>query len=159
LLWSLRSSRPWERCGEAVTVFELAEQAGAASRQLKDYPDLLLYQFLPGKQREETGVEAILVCGRGVVLGNKVFSRPEDLKQLDVSRPSAEALAEWLRTWLKFLHEDFLPQAGKYLERPKGQAAAKFRVAEAVVCGKCGQRFLPRAGEVGIAMEGEEGQR
>src|SRR5207248_1068494 len=43
LLWSLRPRRPWDHCGKAVTVFEVAHSPGQ-SRLLEEHPDLLLLQ-------------------------------------------------------------------------------------------------------------------
>src|SRR5262249_10208506 len=41
LLWSLRAGRPWDRCGPANTVFELAADPNEG-KLLARYPDLLL---------------------------------------------------------------------------------------------------------------------
>src|SRR5262249_46635349 len=46
LLWAHRPTRPWDRCGEARTVFELAAEAEGRAL-LERVPDLLLWQEEP----------------------------------------------------------------------------------------------------------------
>jgi hypothetical protein len=134
-LWSLRTRQPWgERCGEAFTVFDLAEQAGLASRLLEQCPDLLLYQFLAGAERAEHGPEALLICRRGVVFGGKLISQPRQAHELPI-RPDR------VTAWLGYLAEDFLPQ----LKSAAGQtkSTVKFRLLDLSVCPGCGHSVAP----------------
>jgi hypothetical protein len=144
-LHALRSARPWERCGEALTVFELAEQAGVGSRYLAACPDLLLCQFLTGRQAE-SGLEAILVCGRGVVVGQSVHrQRPLHLD------PAQAALANTVGRWLDFYLGEWAGQPADEGEIGAGWRE-KLQLPEARVCAGCGLRFLTRPGETGIAL-------
>ena len=76
LLWSLRATRPWDRHGKADTVFDLAAQA-SSTRLLDCYPDLLLCYALPDHDDQVARNQLLLVlCGRGVILGQTLFTRP-----------------------------------------------------------------------------------
>ena len=72
---------------DAFTLFERLEA------KLEQYPDLLFYQFLPGRERGQEGPEAILVCGRGVVLGKTLFSQPGRAFPIYPKGRDADALA------------------------------------------------------------------
>jgi hypothetical protein len=134
-----------------LTVFELAEQASLGARHLEAYPDLLLYQFLPVRERGAAGPEAILVCQRGIVVGSKLFTeRPRK-----VDRSNA-ALAQRLEAWFDFFFGDWA-RLIRDKPTPSSSLAGKLRLPEARVCPQCGQRFLASAGEKGIALPGLAG--
>src|SRR5262249_34287528 len=81
LLWSLRPSRPWDRCGPATTVFELAGDR-ERSALLADQPDLLLVQEEPSwlvvgdGGQGAMGPARILLSPRGVTLQETLFTEP-----------------------------------------------------------------------------------
>jgi hypothetical protein len=131
-LWSLKTSQPWERCGEAFTVFDLAEQAGLASRLLEQCPDLLLYQFLGGA---EHGPEALLICRRGVAFGGKLINQAKQVHELPIH-------PDRVTSWLSYLFDEFLPQ----MKSSQSQTAkpGRFRVVETNVCPGCGRSVAPR---------------
>jgi uncharacterized C2H2 Zn-finger protein len=133
-LWSLKTSQPWERCGEAFTVFDLAEQAGLACRLLEQCPDLLLYQFLGGAEHAERGLEALLICPRGVVFGGKLINHVKQAHELPIR-------ADRVTAWLAYLSEQFLPQ--NKLGRNQTAQAGKFRILDANVCPGCGRSGMP----------------
>jgi hypothetical protein len=134
-LWSLKTSQPWERCGEAFTVFDLAEQAGLAGRLLEQCPDLLLYQFLGGAERAEHGPEALLICRRGVIFGGKLINQVKQTHELPIR-------ADRVTAWLAYLSEQFLPQE-KSGQAPTARSG-RFRILETNVCPSCGRSVTPR---------------
>ena len=78
LLWSLRSSRPWDRCGDPLTVFDLAADPKRADL-LGRYDDLLLWQVEPEWLVAAPGVTEpqpahIFFCLRGVLLQGVLFT-------------------------------------------------------------------------------------
>src|SRR5262249_40189384 len=119
-------------CGEAFTVFDLAEQAGLASRLLEQCPDLLLYQFLGGA---EHGPEALLICRRGVVLAGKLIDQPKHVHELPIR-------ADRVSAWLAYLSEQFLPQTKSGQNRTA--KPGRFRIVETNVCPGCGRSVTPR---------------
>ena len=139
-LATLRLTRPWEFCGEAYTVFELAEQPGGGLSQLAACPDLLLHQFLTGHDRKATGVEALLICSRGVVVGKKAYSA------LPLAVDLPPAIAERATLWLTYLKE-FRTNA-----TAAGRGALHVRASGAQKCAQCGESFVPRAGGAGIPV-------
>lgn len=140
-LWSLRTSRPWERCGEAFAVFNLAEQAGLAGRLLEQCPDLLLYQFLAGTQRGADGPEAILVCRRGVVFGTTLIATPQQARDL-AARTSIRV--DRLEIWLSYLFGELLPHVKSRMGSVHKKDAAVFRLTAASICPNCGQSLMAK---------------
>jgi hypothetical protein len=170
LLWSLRASRPWDRVGEAVSVFEAAGEAGAAEL-LGRQPDLLLRHPLPPRfgTQAEGGAAHILTCSHGVVLRGAVFTRPpldvavatRDLRHelvvdgrhfLFDSDP--EPVASRLERWCRYHFEEFLPATGDVHRWRSPHATAVLRAWGTVRCPDCGRPLLPRVGGVGVALEG-----
>jgi hypothetical protein len=178
LLWSQRAMRPWDRCGAAMTVFELAEDVGNAAL-LEQYPDLLLYQDHPewllaaDGSTEKMGPAEILlvssgVCLQGVefvttprlievhgksmgdelILGDKRFRGPQPLDEL----------AARMERWFRFTFHDFLPQtrAAAHWEPP--DRAALLRAWGMIPCPECHTQILARVGEVGLALEAKEAE-
>ncbi len=78
LLWSLRPTRPWFRCGLSRTVFELATEPQSAEL-LASYPDLLLVQDSPElplithNDQPEAAVQ-VLLCAAACSF-NRFYSR------------------------------------------------------------------------------------
>jgi hypothetical protein len=173
LLWSLRASRPWDRCGEAQTVFELAEESDHA-QLLARHPDLLLFQeeprwlVAPDGGQGKMGPAQIIVDTGGVrlqgvefvttpllievrakslgdemFLGSKLFRGPQPLDEL----------AQRMERWFRFAFHEFLPltSAAAHWEPP--DRAALLKAWGPVQCPECGSRLLPRVGEVGLALD------
>jgi hypothetical protein len=175
LLWSLRPSRPWDRCGPAVTAFELAADAGRA-RLLAVHPDVLLYQedgetllaadggagrMAPAQV--VLGVDGVWLQGVGfrepprvvevrgrplgseLIMGESVFRSPADL----------EALARRMERWFRYAFHEFLPQLPKVETWQSPDRSAILRAWGAVPCPECHRHLLARVGEVGIALDEE----
>jgi uncharacterized C2H2 Zn-finger protein len=178
LLWSLRASRPWDRCGEVKTVFELAEDVDYAT-VLARHPDLLLFQ-------EETqwvvaaeggtgkmGPARILLLPSGVTLQEVEFvSTPRVIEVVGKSlgdelllgtklfrgpRPLDE-LATRMERWFRFAFHEFLPQTQAAAHWQPPDRAAMLRAWGTIPCPDCGARVLARVGEVGIALEEKTGK-
>src|SRR5205823_14746861 len=83
LLWSLRATRPWDRCGPANTVFELAVDPDEG-KLLARFPDLLLVQRASLHTAGGQSITAdVLLCGRGVVVQDALFKeRPRTVEIL-----------------------------------------------------------------------------
>jgi hypothetical protein len=164
LLWSQRPHRPWDRCGEAITVFELVNDAEAGRRLLGKYPDLLL---------AEVNLPVLFVCGRGVVFQDVLFQdyprkvetrhrRAEERADYEVildeyrftfaSDPTA--VVKRLERWFRYFLNDFLPlvEGVHSWKAPSGTKPLLFQ--KPVVCPECQQLLVPRAGDVGTALSG-----
>ncbi len=169
LLWSLRAARPWDRVGEAATVFEVAGEAGAGDL-LGRYPDLLLRHPLPARfgADAEGGAAHVLTCGRGVVLRGVVFTRPpsavtvatRDFRHelvVDGHRflfgSDPEPVASRLERWCRYHFGEFLPAADDAHHWRSPHATAVLRAWGTVRCPDCRRPLLPRVGEVGVPLE------
>jgi hypothetical protein len=175
LLWSLRPRRPWDRCGEAKTVFEIAAASEGAAL-LEKYPDLLLHQAVPAPL-EESAVgkpvwAEILLCGRGLVFEDTLFREPPREAAVELSRgflarggfdlvlgdfrfrfaSDPQPLAGRLERWFDFAFAEFLPEAGSAVNWQSPGVAASLRAEEAMPCPECGTVFLPCVGDVGVLV-------
>jgi hypothetical protein len=172
LLWSLRTSRPWDRCGEVQTVFELAHDP-EATELFSLYPDLLFWQEEPDwpkvaevSQPGPTPVQ-ILFCARGVVCQQTLFSilprrvemttrwRRCELRLDDKIFWSVKVLDELerrLERWFRYAFQDFLPQVPRVQQWQAPDRTTLFRAWGARPCPECQKYFLPRTGEVGVAQ-------
>jgi hypothetical protein len=173
LLWSMRAERPWDRCGEALTAFELAEDVDNAPL-LERHPDLLLFQEEPrwqvvadggtGKmgsarivlstsgvclQGMEYVTTPLLVEVRGKASGDElrmgahVFRGPQPLDELAVR----------MERWFRFAFQEFLPKTRAAAHWRPPDRAALLRAWGTVPCPECGTRMLARTGEVGLALD------
>jgi hypothetical protein len=159
LLWSLRPSRPWASWSEALTVFELALEADNGQAWLGKYPDLLLL---------DEGGPAVIVCGRGLVFQETMFTDlPANLEMkarrdfdgieyeliVGVHRfrlvTDPTALVGRLEHWFRYHFKEFLTQADgvRRWQAPEGSKSAQFQ--EPVACPECRRLLVPRAGQVG----------
>lgn len=140
LLWNLRSGRPWDRCGEAFTVFELAGHAKLIGRQLEQVPDLLLWQAGPEVDLDEPPA-SVGICDRGVVYAGTILTQLTGPVQVSAKKRSGRAGFEmtagsatfWFRqdpqeaarrleAWCQFCFREFQPQALALLaRRPAGR--------------------------------------
>jgi hypothetical protein len=167
LLWSLRASRPWDRCGEDARLgFEFAEDPDSAD-VLQRWPDLLLYQPTTNPRAE------FVVCGRGVVFeGNLFREKPKSIQAIarrlhggtghelvidgEVFRFRTDAewlgwrLEEWFAVWQKqFAHEKV---EGVHDWRSPA-VTANLLARETVPCPECRRPVLTRAGQVGGLLD------
>jgi hypothetical protein len=171
LLWSLRASRPWDRHGQADTVFGLATDP-AEDDFLGRYPDLLLRHPLPARfgADVESGEAYVLLCGRGVVLRGTVLTHtPHNVAvwarhgryELVVDEyrfwftSDPDPVAGRLQRWCRYHFDEFLPAAAEVHGWRSPHATAVLRAWGAVRCPDCGRALLPRVGEVGVPLEVE----
>jgi hypothetical protein len=171
LLWAWRPRQPWDRCGEAATVFELAARRGRAGLLLK-YPDLLL---VPETDSEGEDEQPILLCARGVVFWGQLFPEAPRISELRSKRLAGEvvyevtvgrerfefrddpaALLESLSKWVRFHFKEFLPQVGGVARWKSSSVSAALRARETVPCPECSRAVLTRAGQVGRSFDVEE---
>jgi hypothetical protein len=159
LLWSLRPSRPWSRCGKASTVFEIAVDADAARKHLAKHPDLLLIAW---------DVPGIYLCGDGLSFHDVVFRREprqvevkprgklkggyelwiDDADFFFTSDPT-ELIAP-LERWFRFWFRDFTARVSSVFTWKSPGVAAAIHDRDSVVCSSCGALVLPRCGEIGV---------
>lgn len=173
LLWSLRPSRPWEPCGPAQSVFELAADPGNESR-LAEMPDLLFFQMdrnWPMAHLENGGETPFRVAVRVSVLQiqeERFNERPAAVRvkgRLDGSElivgskrfhseGDLEGLAKRVEAWSWYLFTQFLPTLPEVLNWKPPQADALWRAWGAIQCPGCGQPLLPRVGEMAVVLGG-----
>jgi hypothetical protein len=176
LLWSLRPSRPWDRCGDAETAFGLAESE-SVNNVLVKYPDLLLYQSGAGSGRRNPTIQ-VVVCGRGVAIEGRLFSEPPrtvewtsrqngeadrhtvllDGEGIPIRGDPDEAVARMDR-WFRYYFNEFVGQVAEVYRWTSPHISAILRAWGIVTCPECNRRFTARPGEIGIALddEGESG--
>ncbi len=173
LLWSLRAQRPWDRCGDAQTAFELAEDVASAPL-LARYPDLLLYQEEPRWQVAADGgdekmgpARVVLDTGSVRLQGVEFLSTPQPVevrgKVLGYELWLGEAkfrgpqplddLAKRMERWFRFAFHDFLPLTRAAAHWKPPDRAALLRAWGTLPCPECGVRLLPRVGAVGLDPE------
>jgi hypothetical protein len=173
LLWSLRPRRPWDRCGEVVTAFELAADPDREDR-LGHYSNLLLWQEEPdwvivadGGQ-EKMGAAEILLGAEGVRLQGLLFVEPPRVVEVHMKslghelvlgphyfRSSGEldSLAQRMERWFRYAFHEFLPTVEAVLDWRSPDRATILRAWGAVPCPDCRRFLLPRVGEVALALD------
>ena len=173
LLWSQRPTRPWDHCGEARTVFDLAAEPAHADL-LGRHPDLLLWQREPDWVIAVEGGEApmreaeILVCAGGVWFQEVRFVGPPAVVETTYrafggslalgdrrfrGAGEIDALARRLERWFRFAFADFLPRTADVRTWQSPERAAILRAWGAAPCPECGFYHLPRVGAVGVALD------
>jgi hypothetical protein len=172
LLWSLRARRPWERCGDALTVFELAAEPDSGE-VLQRWPDLLLYQTIATPRAE------FVICGRGVVFQDKLFrEKPQNIQAIarrlqggtghelvidgEVFRfkMDAEGLGWKLEEWIAVWKKQFAPDKVEAVHGWRSPAVtANLLAHETVPCPECRRPVLTRAGQVGDSLEETQERR
>ncbi|HWG42995.1 MAG TPA: hypothetical protein VN688_09430 [Gemmataceae bacterium] len=175
LLWSLRPTRPWDRCGDPLTVFDLAADRKRAEL-LARYPDLLLWQEEADWLVAAPGVTdpkpaQILFCVRGVLLQDILFTetprvvevnarwRYSDLVIGDQRFRSAghlDGLALRMERWFRYAFSEFLPALPNVEKWKAPDRIAILRAWGAVTCPQCQRSLLPRVGQVGIALSEDD---
>jgi uncharacterized C2H2 Zn-finger protein len=170
-VWEQRLIRPWQPCGPAATVFELARNAELSAQILETASDLLLYHRLPALGDDPP--EALLLCGRGMVYreavlyeppgevrvrtceewrggGYEVRLGPHRLRFTDPPGP----IVERLKAWSNFFLGEFLPRAEGVL---KYRASDRLSVLLSPVVGRCpacAKAVIPLAGQIGVTASG-----
>ncbi len=172
LLWSLRPTRPWDRCGDPRTVFDLAADRHR-SDLLGRVPDLLLWQDEPDWLVAAPGVTEpqpahIAFCLRGVLLQDILFTETPRVVEVNArwryndlvigeqrfrSSGSLDALALRMERWFRYAFSEFLPAVPNVESWKAPDRLAILRAWGAVACPECRRQLLPRVGEVGIALE------
>jgi hypothetical protein len=172
LLWSQRASMPWERCGSARNVFDLARYPDSASL-LGRFPDLLLFQEEPdwppvceGDSVEYAPVR-ILLSSRGIICQQTLFvhlPRQVEMKthmrnwELTIdtqrfrSRAPLDQLEKRLDRWFRFAFLDFMPKISQVYRWQSPDRTTLFRAWGAQACSECQRYFIPRVGQLGIAQ-------
>ncbi|HZU34838.1 MAG TPA: hypothetical protein VFA18_02955, partial [Gemmataceae bacterium] len=160
LLWSMRPRRPWDRCGQAVTAFDLAGSDSRAGR-LKQVPDLLL---------EATEPPAVLLTNRGLAFQGKVFAelprrievrragkREYELQVDDQRLLMPDHPGRWVihfQRWCQFFFQEFLPELPK-VHLWQAPNAPPLTMHVAVRCPECRHALLTRAGELAAEVNPE----
>ena len=163
LLWSLRSSCPWERFGQAETVFQLAADRDRGEKVLSDRPDLLLLC---------TDVPDLYLGTRGVVFRGTVFTeRPATIAvratfasdtnayvlALDDHRfhfaDNPERYISQLERWLRYFLEEFKPQVRSAGEWRAPVPAAMLDDPGLFRCSTCRRLIVPQPGLIAIAAD------
>jgi hypothetical protein len=172
LLWSLRPTRPWDRCGDPLTVFDLAADPNR-SEMLGNHPDLLLWQVEPDWHVAAPGQTdpkpaQIVFCLRGMILQGTLFTEKPRVVEVNArwryndlvineqrfrSSGSLDMLALRMERWFRYSFSEFLtalPQVEKW--RPPDRQAI-LRAWGAVTCPECHHQLLPQVAQIGIALE------
>jgi uncharacterized protein YbaR (Trm112 family) len=172
LLWSLRPTRPWDRCGDPLTVFDLAADPKRTDL-LGRFRDLLLWQLEPDWLLAAPGVTDpkpahILFCVRGIVLQDVLFSETPRVVEVNArwryndlvigeqrfrSTGPLDMLALRMERWFRYAFSDFLPTLPRVEKWQAPDRLAILRAWGAVACPECRRQLLPRVGQVGIALE------
>lgn len=175
LLWSLRPTRPWDRCGDPLTVFDLAADPQRADL-LGRYPDLLLWQMEPQWLIAAPGVTEpkpthILFCVRGVLLQGVLFNETPRVVEVNArwryndlvigeqrfrSTGELDPLALRMERWFRYAFSEFLPALPRVETWQAPDRLAILRAWGAVSCPECHRQVLPRVGQVGIALSSED---
>jgi hypothetical protein len=175
LLWSLRPTRPWDRCGDPLTVFDLAADPKRAE-VLGRFPDLLLWQFEPEWSIAAPGVTEpkpvhVLFCVRGVFLQGVLFTETPRVVEVNArwryndlvigeqrfrSTGPLDQLALRMERWFRYVFSEFLPALPRVEKWQAPDRLAILRAWGAVACPECHRQLLPRLGQVGIALEEEK---
>lgn len=161
LLWSLRPVRPWDRCGDARTVFELASGAAARER-LERRPDLLL---------ETEQAPVVDLCGRGLYFQGKLFKeaprRIEVKRRRRARRKGYDLILDGRRLWFpynpadqvrqlgcwsRYHFDEFLPQVAEVLtwESPHSLPLSARGTA---TCPECRKELIARPGDMAELAE------
>jgi hypothetical protein len=173
LLWSLRPTRPWDRCGEVSTAFELAVDPDWEA-MLAEHPDVLLWQEHPEWHAVadgwlgRMGPAQVLLVGKGVCVQEVLFTEPPRVVEVRLKSlgcelrlgaylfrgpEDLEPLARNLERWFRYAFHEFMPQVERVLTWQSPDRAAILRSWGAIPCPECRRYLLARVGQVGIALD------
>ncbi len=162
LLWSLRPGRPWDRCGPATTIFELAPDADLGRPLLANQENLLLV---------DPTAPAVLLTGSGVIFQDLLFGELPRTLEVQAARERGgntwvlrvgdqsfsfaedpTPILERLEAWFRYLFNQFLPAVASVYSWQTPGAVKAAVVEEQAPCPECRGLLLPRAGAVGIGV-------
>jgi hypothetical protein len=173
LLWSLRPSRPWDRCGDARTAFELAADPESAAL-LGRHPDLLLWQQEPAWEvvadggTGRMGPAQVFATVGGVWLQDVWFTAPPRVVEVRLESVGCELamgerlfrgpvdlepLARRMERWFRYFFHEFQSQVDKVQIWQSPDRSTILRSWGAVPCPECRRYLLARVGEVGLALD------
>lgn len=175
LLWSLRPTRPWDRCGDPLTVFDLAVDSQHADL-LERFPDLLLWQVDPewlvaARGDTEPKPAQILFCVCGIFLQGVLFTESPRVVEVNArwryndlvigeqrfrSSGPLDMLALRMERWFRYGFSDFLPALPRVEKWQAPDRLAILRAWGAVSCPECHRQLLPQVCQIGIALEDEK---
>lgn len=175
LLWSLRPTRPWDRCGDPLTVFDLAIDP-QRTELLERFPDLLLWQIEPdwlvaARGDTEPKPARILFCLRGISLQGVLFTEAPRVVEVNArwryndlilgeerfrSSGPLDMLALRMERWFRYGFSDFLPALPRVEKWQAPDRLAILRAWGAVSCPECHRQLLPQVCQIGIALEEEK---
>lgn len=163
LLWSLRSSCPWDRFGQAETAFQIAADRDRGERILSERPDLLLLC---------KDVPDLYLGTRGVVFRDTVFTeRPATIAvraapaadgdayvlALDDHRfhfgDNPERYVSQLERWFRYFLEEFRPHVRSAGEWRAPVPAAMLDDPGLSRCSTCRRLIVPQPGLIAIAAD------
>jgi hypothetical protein len=172
-LWSLRATRPWDKFGEAETIFEIAGRAEGAAL-LVEFPDLLLVQNaatwrIAGESGRGKMMPArILLRLSGVMLQEVLYTSPPNFvevterkdgfylvlgKGLFRSQENLDELTKRMERWFRYWFSEFLPQAPSARSWRAPNRSAILRAWGAVACPECKHILRAKAGEIGVLVD------
>jgi uncharacterized C2H2 Zn-finger protein len=175
LLWSLRPTRPWDRCGDPWTVFDLAVDP-KRDDLLGHCPDLLLWQIEPdwlvaGPGDTDPKPAQVTFCLRGVCLQNVLFASAPRVVEVNARwryrelilgehcfrcSGDLDMLVLRMERWFRYAFSEFLPALPRVEQWQAPDRLAILRAWGAVSCPECHRQLLPRVGQVGIALGDSE---
>jgi hypothetical protein len=168
LLWWLRQARPWNRLGEARTVFELADNPRFGLKSLEQCPDLLVaLEMTPSLFIGTRGVWLDGTCITEFVESVEIVSQPGPPQRFQLVvgphsfrlRDNPEDVARVLERTLRYYFGDFLPQAPSALRWRSPGVLAQLGACNGAKCPGCRRRILPCLGDVAISLEEQERTR
>lgn len=174
LLWSLRPTRPWDRCGDPLPVFDLANDPERTDL-LGRFPDLLLWQTEPEWLVAAPGdtdpkPAQVFFCVRGIYLQGVLFTEPPRVVEVNArwryndliigeqrfrSTGSMDMLALRMERWFRYAFSEFLPSLSRVEKWQAPDRLAILRAWGAVTCPECHRQLLPQVSQIGIALEEE----
>lgn len=167
-VWEQRLIRPWQSCGPAATVFELARNAPLAVEVMETAADVLLYHPLPALVENQP--EQLLLCGRGMIYREALLREPPGDVRIRLCEEwrgggyevrfgphrlrfdqSPAAVVEKLKSWANFFLGEFLPRSDGVLKYRASERLASLLGPCIGRCPSCAKSVIPLAGQVGIS--------
>lgn len=162
LIWSLRPTMPWSRCGPAATAYEIATNVEAGRKHLGRHPALLLAAWdLPGGY----------ICAHGIVFHEVLFTEtPTSIEVkvrnflqgggfelvLDSQRfwfqSDPGPLLHRLERWFWYYFQVFRGQVAGVYGWPSQIKLDTLLTPRVLKCPECARKVRVRTGEVGIEV-------
>jgi len=159
-LSSFKAGKPWEKCGKAMTVYDLAAEFEQTDALLNRYPGLLL----------STIGQPIFLTIRGLWLEDVCMA--EKPRSLEVRKlppgqgyhlilgkdhlwfaTSPDELARALETWLDYFLTELMPGLEQFSIDRRGEGMKRLAAKNSLTCPECGRHVLPRACALGVTGE------